>query len=249
MKPIALITGATAGIGHATALTLAKSHRLVLCGRRKERLNELEEELKDQTQTKTLVFDIRKKEAVFTAIESLDAEWQQITVLINNAGNAHGLAPFDAANLADLEAMIDGNIKGMIYVSKAVIPLMKKQGKGHIVNVSSTAGKQVYAKGAVYCASKSAVEALSKGLRLDLVQYGIKITNIAPGAVETEFSLVRFKGNKEKAEEVYAGYKALEAKDIAAGIQYAILQPEHVQIADLTITPKAQADTTTFFKG
>jgi len=244
----ALITGATSGIGMATARKLAKDFRLILCGRRQERLNELESELSKITSVTTLKFDVRNKNEVFEAIETLPEDFRKIDVLINNAGNAHGLAPFDEADLEDLEAMIDGNVKGLMYVSKAVLPLMIPQKKGHIVNISSIAGKEVYANGTTYCASKWAVEALSKGMRLDLVKHGIKVTNVAPGAVETEFSMVRFKNDSERANLVYSGYQPLVAEDIAESIYFALMQPEHVQIADITITPKAQANSTVILK-
>ena len=237
----ALITGATSGIGMATARKLAKDFKLILCGRRQERLNELVSELSKITSITTLKFDVRNKNEVFEAIETLPEDFRKIDVLINNAGNAHGLAPFDEADLEDLEAMIDGNVKGLMYVSKAVLPLMIPQKKGHIVNISSIAGKEVYANGTTYCASKWAVEALSKGMRLDLVKHGIKVTNVAPGAVETEFSMVRFKNDSERADLVYSGYQPLVAEDIAESIYFALMQPEHVQIADITVTPKAQA--------
>jgi len=240
MKTV-LITGATSGIGMATARKLAKDFRLILCGRRQERLNELESELSKFTSVATLKFDVRNKNGVFEAIETLPEDFKKIDVLINNAGNAHGLAPFDEADLEDLEAMIDGNVKGLMYVSKAVLPLMIPQKKGHIVNISSISGKEVYTNGTTYCASKWAVEALSKGIRLDLVKHGIKVTNVAPGAVETEFSMVRFKNDSERADLVYSGYQPLLADDIAESIYFALMQPEHVQIADITITPKAQA--------
>lgn len=244
----ALITGATSGIGKASAYKLATDYKLIICGRREEILKEIEKELSKETEVITLCFDVRDKESVFSKINSLPKKWKKIDLLINNAGNAHGLAPFDKADLSDLEAMIDGNVKGLIYVSKAVLPFMIPQKSGHIVNVSSIAGKQVYANGTTYCASKWAVEALSKGMRLDLLPHGIKVTNVAPGAVETEFSLVRFKGDEKRAEEVYSGYEALTAEDLAESIYFAVTQPEHVQIADLTIFPKAQADGITFKK-
>lgn len=244
----ALITGATSGIGRATAKKLAKEYRLIVCGRRADKLNNLIEELSSQTDVIGLQFDVRDKTAVFAAIESLPLEWRQIDLLVNNAGNAHGLASFQDADLDDLENMIDGNVKGIIYVSKAVLPHMLPQNSGHIVNISSIAGKQVYANGTTYCASKWAVEALSKGMRLDLLPYGIKVTNIAPGAVETEFSLVRFKGDIEKSANVYAGFQPLVAEDIAETIYFAVTQPDHVQIGDITITPKAQADGTTILR-
>ena len=244
----ALITGATSGIGMATARKLAKDFKLILCGRRQERLNELKSELSEITSVTTLKFDVRNKNEVFDAIETLPEDFKKIDVLINNAGNAHGLAPFDEADLEDLEAMIDGNVKGLMYVSKAVLPLMIPQKKGHIVNISSIAGKEVYANGTTYCASKWAVEALSKGMRLDLVKHGIKVTNVAPGAVETEFSMVRFKNDSERADLVYSGYQPLVAEDIAESIYFALMQPEHVQIADITVTPKAQANSTVILR-
>lgn len=248
MKRTVFITGATSGIGMATAKKLAPNYRLILCGRRQERLDEIQAELSQLTEVKTIQFDVRNKEAVFQAVESLENEWNNIDVLINNAGNAHGLAPFDSADVEDLEAMIDINVKGLIYVSKAIIPLLKQSNHAHIVNLSSIAGKEVYPNGGTYCASKAAVESLSKGMRYDLLPYGIKVSNIAPGAVETEFSLVRFKGDEEKADNVYKGFEPLQAEDIANTIEYLLQQPEHVQIADVTIFPKAQAGGTVILK-
>lgn len=248
MKRTVFITGATSGIGMATAKKLAPNYRLILCGRRQERLDEIQAELSQLTEVKTIQFDVRNKEAVYQAVESLENEWKNIDVLINNAGNAHGLATFDSADVEDLEAMIDINVKGLIYVSKAIIPLLKQSNHAHIVNLSSIAGKEVYPNGGTYCASKAAVESLSKGMRYDLLPYGIKVSNIAPGAVETEFSLVRFKGDEEKADNVYKGFEPLQAKDIANTIEYLLQQPEHVQIADVTIFPKAQAGGTVIFK-
>lgn len=244
----ALITGATSGIGKATAKILAKEYRLILCGRRSDRLEKIKSELTPLTEVLTLNFDVRDKEAIFKAITNLPDNWNQIDVLINNAGNAHGLASFQDADIEDLENMIDGNVKGIIYVTKAVLPYMIPQNSGHIVNLSSIAGKQVYTNGTTYCASKWAVEALSKGMRLDLLPLGIKVTNVAPGAVETEFSLVRFKGDEEKSANVYAGFEPLKADDVAQSIYFAISQPDHVQIGDITITPKAQADGTTIMR-
>ncbi|MFV0139415.1 SDR family NAD(P)-dependent oxidoreductase [Empedobacter falsenii] len=248
MKRTVFITGATSGIGMATAKKLAPNYRLILCGRRQERLDEIQAELSQLTEVKTIQFDVRNKEAVFQAVESLENEWKNIDLLINNAGNAHGLAPFDSADVEDLEAMIDINVKGLIYVSKAIIPLLKQSNHAHIVNLSSIAGKEVYPNGGTYCASKAAVESLSKGMRYDLLPYGIKVSNIAPGAVETEFSLVRFKGDEEKADNVYKGFEPLQAEDIANTIEYLLQQPEHVQIADVTIFPKAQAGGTVILK-
>ena len=248
IKRTALITGASSGIGMATAHKLAKNYRLILCGRRQDRLDDLKNILSKETEVFTLNFDVRDKKTVFTSIEGLPEQWKNIDVLINNAGNAHGLAPFDDAELEDLEAMIDINVKGLIYVSKAVIPLIKKSENGHIVNLSSIAGKEVYTNGTTYCASKAAVESLSKGMRYDLLPYGIKVTNVAPGAVETEFSLVRFKGNQEKSDNVYKGFEPLVAEDIADTISYALNAPKHVQIADVTVFPKAQAGGTAIYK-
>ena len=249
MKRTVFITGATSGIGMATAKKLAANYRLILCGRRQERLDEIQAELSQITEVKTIQFDVRDKEAVFNAVESLENEWKNIDVLINNAGNAHGLAPFDTADLEDLEAMIDINVKGLIYVSKAIIPILKQSSNAHIINLSSIAGKEVYPNGGTYCASKAAVESLSKGMRYDLLPYGIKVSNIAPGAVETEFSLVRFKGNQELSDNVYKGFEPLVGEDIANAIEYLLQQPEHVQIADVTIFPKAQAGGTIIYKG
>lgn len=248
MKRTVFITGATSGIGMATAKKLAPNYRLILCGRRQDRLDDIEEELSKLTEVKTLQFDVRDKTAVFGAVESLENDWKTIDVLINNAGNAHGLASFDEADLEDLEAMIDINVKGLIYVSKAIIPFLKNSSNAHIINLSSIAGKEVYPNGATYCASKAAVESLSKGMRYDLLPFGIKVSNVAPGAVETEFSLVRFKGDQDRAENVYKGYEPLAGEDIANTIEYLLNQPEHVQIADVTVFPKAQASGAVFFK-
>ena len=248
MKRTVFITGATSGIGMATAKKLASNYRLILCGRRQNRLDEIQEELAEITEVKTIQFDVRDKEAVFHAVENLEDEWKNIDILINNAGNAHGLAPFDTADLEDLEAMIDINVKGLIYVSKAIIPLLKKSTNAHIINISSIAGKEVYPNAATYCASNSAVESLSKGMRYDLLPYGIKVSNIAPGAVETEFSMVRFKGNQELSDNVYKGFEPLIGEDIANAIDYLLNQPEHVQIADVTIFPKAQAGGTVIYR-
>lgn len=246
MKTI-VITGASSGIGNATAKALAKGNRLILCGRRLDRLQTLQSEL-SEAETLLLTFDVSNKEEVFNTFNSLPNEWRNIDVLINNAGNAHGLARFQDADLEDLDAMIDINVKGLIYVTKACLPFISNSNNAHIINLSSIAGKQVYTNGTTYCASKWAVEALTKGMRLDFLPLGIKVTSIAPGAVETEFSLVRFKGDSKRAEKVYEGYDPLQAENIAENIVFVINQPKHVQIADITILPKAQADGTTFWK-
>jgi NADP-dependent 3-hydroxy acid dehydrogenase YdfG len=246
MSRIALVTGASSGIGKATAEAFAKSGiDLILCGRRQDRLQELSNELSSQAKVTTLAFDVRDRKAVFDAIGSLTSEWQAIDILINNAGNAHGFDPIDKGEPDDWDAMMDSNVKGLLYVSKAVIPGMVERGRGHIVNLSSIAGKETYANGTVYCASKAAVEAFSQGMRLDLIQHGIKVTNIAPGAVETEFSVVRFKGDEARADKVYAGFEPLKAEDIADSILYAVNAPAHVTIADVTILAAAQAAATT----
>ncbi|GAB4199847.1 MAG: SDR family NAD(P)-dependent oxidoreductase [Thermoflexibacter sp.] len=245
MKKIALITGATSGIGKATAELFAQHQiDLILCGRRQERLAELAMQLSQSVEVYTLCFDVRDKEEVFRQIENLPTEWKKIDILVNNAGNAHGLAPVDKAALADWEAMIDINVKGLMYVSKAVIPSMVERKSGHIINIGSIAGKEVYPNGNAYCASKYAVDALNSGMRLDLVQYGIKVTAINPGLVETEFSLVRFKGDEERAKNVYKGITPLTAQDVAEVIYFAVSRPAHVNIADVILFPTAQASST-----
>jgi len=243
------ITGATSGIGEATAYLLAqKGYSLILTGRRIDKLDYLRRELSKMTSVYTLAFDVRQREQVETAFETLPAAWQSIDVLINNAGNAHGLSSFDQGDLDDWDAMIDGNVQGLLYVSRWVVPGMVRRQRGHIVNISSVAGKTTYANGAVYCASKKAVEGISEGMRLDLTQHGIKVTNVAPGAVETEFSLVRFKGDAERASTVYAGFQPLRPDDIADAIRYVLEVPDHVTIADLTLYPKVQSAPTTIYR-
>lgn len=245
---IALITGASAGIGRATALSFAKlNYDLILCGRRQERLDELQQQL-GNVRVHTLNFDVRDRAAVEAAIGSLPNDWQAIDILVNNAGNAYGAAPIQDGDPDDWDKMIDGNVQGVLYVSRAVLPGMVARGRGHVVNLSSIAGKQPYANGAVYCASKAAIEAISTGMRLDLTQHGIKVTNIAPGAVETEFSMVRFNGDAERAAKVYEGFSPLTADDIADTIVYAVTAPAHVTIADLTILASAQAAATTIVR-
>jgi NADP-dependent 3-hydroxy acid dehydrogenase YdfG len=244
MKKAALITGATSGIGRATAHEFAKyGINLILCGRRQERLETLEHDLEKLTDVFTLNFDVRDKTEVKKAIDSIPKEFKQIDILINNAGNAHGLDPIQQGSLDDWDAMIDINVKGLLYVSKAVIPGMTERQSGHIVNIGSSAGKEVYPKGNVYCASKHAVIAITEGMRIDLNPFGIKVSAINPGLVETEFSKVRFKGDS-KADSVYKGFKALQAEDIAEIIYFTVSRPPHVNIADLLVFPTAQANST-----
>lgn len=245
----ALITGATSGIGKATAELLAKqNYRLILCGRRTEVLDRLKSELSQITEVFSLNFDQRYLPEVRAAFEALPEDWKPIDVLINNAGNAHGLDSLVDGNTDDWDAMIDGNVKGLLYVSKIFIPGMIKRQTGHIVNISSVAARQTYANGVVYCASKKAVDVISEGMRLELTEHGIKITNIQPGAVETDFSSVRFKGDEERAKTVYQGYEALKAIDIADAIAYCINAPKHVSISDLTIFPAAQSEPRTIHR-
>lgn len=248
MKTI-FITGATSGIGKATAEMFAKQgHRLIICGRRKEILENLQIQLSNITEVYSLIFDVRNQQEVQNAINSLPEEWKNIAVLVNNAGNAHGLEPISDANISDWDAMMDGNVKGLLYVSQPIIKLMKAQNSGHIVNISSVAARQTYANGTVYCASKKAVDVISEGMRLELTEFGIKVTNVQPGAVETDFSKVRFKGDEERAATVYAGYEPLIAEDIADAISYCVNAPDRVSIAELCIYPKAQAEPRTIFR-
>lgn len=248
MNKTALITGATSGIGRATAYEFAKHGiNLILCGRRQKRLDKVKNALKDYVEVYTLNFDVRDKDSVFKAIESLPEGCKQIDILINNAGNAHGLDSIQNGNLDDWDAMMDINVKGLLYVSKTIIPQMTKRKSGHIINIGSSAGKEVYPKGNVYCASKHAVIAITDGMRIDLNPFGIKVTAINPGLVETEFSKVRFKGD-EIADSVYKGYKALQAEDIAEIIYFAVSRPQHVNIADLLVFPTAQANSITVKK-
>jgi NADP-dependent 3-hydroxy acid dehydrogenase YdfG len=244
-KRIALITGATSGIGEATARLLATNNfNLIICGRRKERLEALAVELSLITDVFTLSFDVRDQKEVAKAFTTLPAKWKDIDVLLNNAGNAHGLDPIQTGSLEDWDAMIDINVKGLLYVSKEVIPVMTKRNSGHIVNIGSIAGKEVYPNGNVYCASKFAVDALTRGMRMDLNPFSIKVTSINPGMVETEFSLVRFKGDEQRASSVYKGMQPLTPQDIAEIILYTVNAPAHVVLADITVLPTAQGSST-----
>lgn len=248
MTKTALITGATSGIGKATAYEFAKHGiKLVLCGRRLERLEMLKNELNTLTKVHILNFDVSNKTETFKAIENLPEDFKTIDILINNAGNAHGLDPIQDGSIDDWDAMMDINVKGLLYVSKAIIPQMTERQSGHIINIGSSAGKEVYPKGNVYCASKHAVLAVTEGMRIDLNPFGIKVSAVNPGLVETEFSQVRFKGD-EKAKDVYKGFKALQAEDIAEIIYFVVSRPNHVNIADLLVFPTAQANSTTVKK-
>ena len=245
----ALITGATSGIGKATAELLAKQgFRLIICGRRTEVLQQLKTELSSHTEVFSLSFDQRYFSEVETAFNALPKDWKDIDILINNAGNAHGLDSLLDGNIGDWDAMMDGNVKGILYVSKMIIPGMKERNAGHIINISSVAAKRTYANGVVYCASKKAVDVISEGMRLELTEFGIKVTNIQPGAVETDFSTVRFKGDEKRAKTVYQGYEALQSIDIANAISYCINTPKHVAISDLTIYPSAQSEPRTIHR-
>ena len=251
MNNIILITGATSGFGKAIAEKFAANKwNCIITGRRKERLQQIAEELssKHQTQILPLVFDVQQKEEVFSQIENLPEQWRVIDVLVNNAGLALGRDTFDKASLDDWETMIDTNVKGLLYVSKAVLPLMIAKNKGHIINIGSTAAKEVYMNGNVYCATKHAVDAISKAQRMDLLPHKIKVTAIHPGAAETEFSIVRFKGDEQKANTVYEGFEPLHAEDIAEICYYCATLPAHVCINDLVVTCTAQANSFYTFK-
>ena len=245
----AFITGATSGIGKSIAQNFAKQgFRLIICGRRADVLENLKSELSSLTEVFSLKFDVRDQKDIEAAIESLPATFKTVDILINNAGNAHGLDSLAEGNISDWDAMMDGNVKGLLYVSQPIIKLMKVQKSGQIINISSVAARQTYANGVVYCASKKAVDVISEGMRLELTEFGIKVCNIQPGAVATEFSEVRFKGDSEKADKVYEGYDALQADDIADLVSYIINAPERVSIADVAIFPKAQAEPRTIYR-
>lgn len=243
MNKTILITGATSGIGKATANLFArKGARLILTGRRQNRLDELKNTL--PTEVFTLNFDVRNRQAVSECIQSLPKNWKHIDVLINNAGNAHGLDNVQTANLDDWDAMIDGNVKGLMYVTKAILPQMVERNEGQIINLGSIAGFEVYPKGNVYCASKFAVDAFTQGLRIDLNPHNIRVNAVNPGLVETEFSNIRFKGDLSRAEKVYADINALQPEDVADAIAYMVNAPYHVTIADMTLLPTQQANAT-----
>ncbi len=247
MAKIALITGASYGIGKACAYRLAKEgYNLILIARREELLKELKTELMERFSIQVFLmhFDVRNQEDVQKHIGNLPQEWQTIDLLVNNAGLAVGLNPIQNGVVDDWERMIDTNIKGLLYITKAVVPFMIARQEGHIINIGSIAGKEAYANGNVYCGTKAAVDAITKGMRIDLLPYNIKVTQVCPGAVETEFSLVRFKGDKERADNVYKGFTPLTAEDVADAIAYCAVLPPHVNINDMVIMPTAQANAT-----
>jgi 3-hydroxy acid dehydrogenase / malonic semialdehyde reductase len=244
MKKTIMVTGATAGFGKAIATRFAgNGYRVIITGRRKDRLAGLEKELtgKYKTEVLSLNFDVRNRENVFEVISSLPDEWKNIDILVNNAGLAVGMDHIDAGNTDDWDRMIDTNVKGLLYVTRAVSPLMVARKTGHIFNISSIAGKEEYENGNVYCASKHAVDSLSRSMRIDLLKHNIKVTNIAPGMAETEFSIVRFKGDEERAKSVYKGFDPMTGDDIADAVYYCANMPAHVCINDLVITPTQQA--------
>ncbi len=251
MAKIALITGATAGIGEATAELFAREgYDLILTGRRKDRLDHVANRLnkKYDVDVATSSFDVRDRQEVITTLNDLPERWKKVNVLVNNAGLSQGLDPIDKGDYNDWDRMIDTNVKGLLYVSKIVANWMIEHGHGHIINIGSIAGKEVYANGNVYCASKHAVDALSKAMRIDLLPHGIKVTAVHPGAVETEFSIVRFKGDEKRAKKVYEGFDALSAEDIAETIWFAVSRPAHVNINELIVMPTAQANAGTIFR-
>jgi len=245
--PVALVTGASSGIGAACARALAaQSYRVVLCGRNAERLEQLQVEIRQSgfAEPRVLRFDVRDRQDVEGQLAALPPEWLPVSVLVNSAGNAHGMGPLQENDPDDWDAMMDSNVKGLLYVSKALVGGMIAAGRGHVVNISSVAGKSTYAGGAIYCASKHAVEAISEGMRLEWTAHGIKVTNVAPGAVQTGFSQVRFKGDEARAAAVYDGFDPLQAEDIADAVVYAVTAPARVTIADITLLAGAQASAT-----
>ena len=241
MKTI-LITGATSGIGLAAAKKLAnEKNQLILCGRRQRKLDEISEELSKSANVLSLCFDVSNKNEVNRLLNDFPEQFSSVDVLINNAGNAHGLDTIQDGSLDDWDNMIDSNVKGLLYVSRVVIRKMIEQKSGHIINIGSLAGREVYEKGNIYCATKHAVNAISKAMRIDLNKTGIKVSEVNPGLVETDFSNVRFKGDYDRAEKIYQGYEALQADDIADILEFIINRPDHVNIADILVLPKAQA--------
>ncbi|MCT4599502.1 MAG: SDR family NAD(P)-dependent oxidoreductase [Marinifilaceae bacterium] len=245
MNKIALVTGSTSGIGEACARTLAKlGYNLIIVGRREERLLKLKKELEESFNSDiyTIQLDVRNQGNVETAINNLPSNWKNIDLLINNAGLAVGTSDIQEGVVDDWERMIDTNIKGLLYISRSIAPLMIKNQKGHIINISSIAGKEVYPGGNVYCATKHAVEALTKGMRIDMLKHDIKVSSIAPGMVETEFSIVRYKGDTNKADDVYNGLEPLHAEDIASTMEFIVTRPDNVNINDILIMPTAQAN-------
>lgn len=252
MSKIVFITGATAGIGEACAHKFAEEgYRIIISGRRADRIDQLATSLKKKYQVEvlSLIFDVRDKNMVEKFIDSIPVDWRNIDVLVNNAGLALGLSPLQDGDTDDWDTMIDTNIKGLLYMSKAVSALMMANGTGHIINIGSIAGKEVYPNGNVYSATKHAVDAITKGMRLDMLKHGIRVTQVAPGAVETEFSLVRFKGDEERASKVYQRYTPLKPEDIADVAYYTTTLPQHVNINDVIVMPTDQANATTFNKG
>lgn len=242
---IALVTGATSGIGKACAITLAKlGYNIIATGRRGDRLKELASELPINVDYLPLIFDVRDREKVLEILGALPEDWKSIDVLINNAGNAHGMDPIQSGSLDDWDAMMDINVKGLLYVSKAIMDGMCDRKSGTIINIGSIAGKEVYPNGNVYCGSKHAVDAITQGMRMDMNPFGIKVMAIHPGLVETEFSIVRFKGDEKRSESVYQGFEPLLAQDIADIVEFAVTRPPHVVIADVVVLPTAQASAT-----
>lgn len=251
MGPIALITGATSGIGEATSKRFAQEgYALIITGRRFNRLAALAESLRSahHADVLELCFDVRSQEETFSALQNLPEKWRDIDILVNNAGLSAGLDPIHEGSIDDWETMIDTNVKGLLYVTRTVAPGMVARNRGHIINVGSIAGKEVYVNGNVYCATKHAVEALTKGIRMDLLQHGIKVSQVAPGAVNTEFSTVRFHGDKGRADKVYEGYLPLKAEDIAEVIWFVASRPGHVNINDVLVMPAAQASASQIFR-
>jgi NADP-dependent 3-hydroxy acid dehydrogenase YdfG len=245
VRKIALITGATSGIGLACAEIFAENQiDLIICGRRQERLDKIRESLNDRVKVLTLSFDVRQREEVFGKLTDLPEDWKRIDILVNNAGNAHGFDPIHEGNMDDWDAMIDINVKGLLYVTRAIVPGMVERESGHIINIGSIAGKEVYPGGNVYCASKFAVDAINNSMRIDLNNYGIKVSEVNPGLVNTEFAMVRFKGDEKRAENVYQGITPLTGKDVSELIYFIVSRPPHVNISDAIIFPTAQASST-----